>query len=198
MSLWRSISLAALLSVSGLSVAGSSQDPNQPQGEDRKERRRNWWGLDVGAYFPTDGEIQDRFGDTLLRVGLRPFDSRAGNWRFVTDVTVLSGDREGSRLLAIPVTFGFLKSFGDPEDDQRTFVMFGAGPAYYDYSIRRLVGTTIVSVKDRTFGVSAHVDAGIIFNNRFSVVARYDWMSETDGFDFSGFSLTLSYALFRI
>lgn len=194
---WRSTLLVCLLALPLALSAAPQQDQEKPK-EEPERRKRNWWGLDIGAYFPTDSEIQDRFGDAMLRIGLRPFDTRAGNWRFVTDITFLSGNRDGSRMLIVPLTFGFLKSFGDPDAEQRTFVMFGAGPAYYDYSIKRLVGLNIVKVKDRTFGASAHVDAGIVFNNRFSIVARYDWMSESKNFDFSGFSLTLSYALFRL
>ncbi len=194
----RFVSLLSLLVAPSLGLCDPAQDQEKPR--DPKENRRHWWGLDVGAFFPTDGDIRDRFGGSMLRIGLRPFDPKSGNWRFVTDVTILSGRRGDNRLLAVPLTFGFLKSFGNEDDETRTFVMIGAGPVYYDYAIERLTngGTTVTRIKERTFGTAAHVDAGIVFGNRFSITGRYDWMSRSRGFDFSGFSLTFSFALFRI
>lgn len=166
-----------------------------------QSRHKTWWGVDVGFYRPTSGEIRDAFGDSLFRFGLRPFENRiTKDWKFAVDVTILSARSGDDRLLAIPLTFGFTRSFGNPEDTAIPFVQVAAGPAYYDYAIGRDVeaeGTTTERVKDRKWGSNVNLEAGVMFNRRFSVSVRGDWYSKTDDFDFSGVSLTLSYAAFR-
>jgi hypothetical protein len=166
-------------------------------------KSKPWWGVDVGFYHPTSNEISDRFGDTLFRLGIRPFEDRiTKDWKFAVDFTVLTARKRGDRLLAIPLTFGFTRSFGNPEGSAIPFVQFGVGPAFYDYSITRDApvetnGTTTERVKDSRWGGNANIEVGVMFNRRFSVSVRGDWYTKTDDFDFSGVSLSLSYAAFK-
>jgi hypothetical protein len=164
-------------------------------------RPRTWWGIDAGVYIPTSSEIRDAFGDGLFKFGLRPFENRiTRDWKFTTDITILTARGNGNRLLAVPITFGFTRSFGDPDAPSVPFFQIAAGPAYFDYSIEREVqvqGPSVQRVKDRKWGSNVNAELGVLFNRRLAVSLRGDWYSETDDFDFSGVSLTLSYAAFR-
>jgi hypothetical protein len=176
-------------------ASGQGQDPPTQEGQDND--RRQWWALDVGAYFPVDGEIRDRFNDVLIRVGFRPYRvPKADKGRWVFDFGVVAAKSDESRMLVVPLTFGWLQTFGS-EEKGITFITAGVGPAYYDYSIERLVGMSIVDVKGRKIGASAHIDVGVTLQKRLTFTARYDWFSESDDFDFSGWSLNLSWAVFR-
>jgi hypothetical protein len=169
-------------------------------GQEKDESEKPWWGLDVGVYFPTDGEIQDRFGNAFLRFGIRPFETkRLGKWRVITDATVLAASKDGSRLLAIPVTIGVLSTFGKPDTYPLTFVTAGAGPAYYNYAIDRLSDDqlSVNRISFSGFGFNAHAELGVMLQERLSVTGRYDWFSASNDFDFSGFSLTVAFAVFR-
>lgn len=192
MKLWiTSLALAA-----GVSAAFASTD------EDRKK----WWGVDVGAYFPTQSEIRDAFGDTLMRFGVRPFERRISDkWKFIVDVHALSARKDGNKLFAMPVTFGLTRSFGNPESKAIPFVQVAAGPAYYDYTIYRDVEVSAEGgkkvererISKKRFGGNANFEVGMLFDHRFALVARADVYTKSDDFDFSGISLTLSYAAFR-
>ncbi len=167
-----------------------------------QSRNPTWWGVDLGVYRPNASEIRDAFGDTLFRFGLRPFENKiTRDWKFTVDVNILSARRGDDRLLAIPLTFGFTRSFGNPEDAAIPFVQVAAGPAYFDYSIERdapeTQGKSTVQVKDRRWGSNVNAEFGVMFNRRLCLSLRGDWYSKADDFDFSGVSLTLSYAAFR-
>lgn len=181
------VTLAAVL---GLPASSSAQ-----------AHGKTWWGVDIGFYRPNSGEIRDAFGDSLFRFGLRPFENRiTKDWKFAVDVNILSARSGDDRLLAIPLTVGFTRSFGNPEDAAIPFVQIAAGPTYYDYSIGREVevqGNGTEQVKGSKWGSNVNLEAGVMFNRRFSVSVRGDWYSKTDDFDFSGVSFTLSYAAFR-
>lgn len=173
-----------------------AQETKDPKKEEKKESR-NWWAIDVGAYFPTDGEIRDRFGNTLWRAGFRPYRTpQAERGKVIFDATIISARNDEDRMLVIPLTVGVLKTFGE-EERGLTFVSAGIGPAFYDYSIHRTVGLSLVDHQASTFGVGAHVDVGLTIQQRLTFTARYDWFSKSDDFDFSGFSINLSFAAFR-
>lgn len=168
--------------------------------------RKNWWGVDVGAYFPSSSEIRDIFGGALLRVGVRPFEQRVSDkWKFIVDVNALAARKHGSKLFVMPVTFGFTRSFGDPESKSIPFVQVAAGPAYYDYTILRNMeveaeggkGSSTERISKKRFGANANVELGMLFDQRLAVVLRGDFYTKADDLDFNGFSLTLSYAAFR-
>jgi hypothetical protein len=178
---WLSVGLVL---VAGLSSALGADDND----------RKKWWGLSVGVFLPSSGEIQDRFDDVFFRVGISPFEDRISDrWKFAVDFNALFANKNGNRLFVAPVTVGFARSFGSPEARSIPFVQFGVGPAYYDYSIARGSGR----VSTRRVGGNANVEAGILFDRRFALTGRADFYTKTDDFDFSGFSVTLAYAAFR-
>lgn len=186
--------------LAGVLVGGAVAQDSQSGSEGQSQRRGSWWAIDGGVFFPSSSEIRDRFGDTLVRVGVRPFEAKIReNWTFTTDVTVLSARGGFSRLFALPVTAGFTRAFARKEEDIVPVVTVATGPAYYDYSILRAdpVLPVLNRVSTRRLGWNAHVETAFIVNQRLAVALRYDWYSKTDDFDFSGFSVGLSYAVAR-
>ncbi|MFQ3586309.1 MAG: hypothetical protein SNJ74_07540 [Fimbriimonadaceae bacterium] len=186
--------------LAGVLAGGAvAQDaPNASQ--EAQPRRGSWWAIDGGAFIPSSGEIRDRFGDTLLRIGARPFEAKIrDNWTFTTDITVLSARGKGSKLFALPVTAGVTRAFARKEDDFVPIVTIATGPAYYDYSILRAdpVQPVLNRISTKRVGWNAHVETAFIVNQRLAIALRYDWYSKTDGFDFSGLSVGLSYAVAR-
>lgn len=176
-------SFAAVLALSSFAAAQNQKDPN--------------WGVSVGYYIPTSGEIRDQFGDALLRYGISPISNKySKNWAVTPDVSILSASKDGSRAFVLPLSLNLTKGF-DQGNGTKTFVSFGAGPAYFDYKLFRLVGSDVVEYKDKTVGWNANVEVGLLVNRRFSLEARYDWFQEQDGFDLSGWSISANYALFR-
>ena len=173
----------SLLAVSGAVLAA-----------EQNQDRRKWWGVSFGVFLPNSGEIQDRFDDVFFRVGISPFEDRISDrWKFAYDLNVMYANKNGNRLLVVPLTFGFTRSFGDPEARSVPFVQFGVGPAYFDYSIARGEDR----IKSSRIGGTANVEAGILFDKRFAITGRADFYTKTDDFDFSGISFTVAYAAFR-
>ena len=164
-----------------------------------QDREKPWWGLDLGVFRPSSGEISDKFGQNLFRIGFRPFTNRISEkWKLIYDFSIISASDSGERMLVIPLTVGFTRSFGDPEGDFIPFVQFGVGPAYYDYSLTRTTfGPVTERFKTRRVGGNANLEVGAMFSKRFALVARGDWFTKADDFDFSGISITLSWAILR-
>lgn len=189
-----------LLSCGLLSVLGAYAGATDTQ----DERAKRWWGVDVGVFHPTSSEIRDAFDENMFRIGFRPFTSHISDkWKFIVDVTVISANLHGNKLFALPITGGFTRSFADEEENTVPFVQVGVGPAYYDYSITRPGAEDVRptgTAGDRRFstkrvGGNANIELGVVLNKRFAIVGRYDYFTKTDDFDFSGASLTISYAV---
>lgn len=156
------------------------------------------WGVSYGAYFPKSGEIRDLFGDSMPRYGISPVSKRFDKqWDVNTDINILTASGDDAHLLLIPFTVGASMAFGGT--GLRTYVAANAGPAYYDYKLQRDVASTdvIQTFRKKKIGWNTNFEAGILINKRFSVVARYDLFSKSEGFDFSGFSINANYAFFK-
>lgn len=154
------------------------------------------WALEVGVYIPISREMRDAFEDGLIRLGLRPYRLREpSKWRPTTDITIVSASRKGNRMFLLPVALGFTRSFGDSEGRNLAFVSLGAGPAFYDYAITRPSNLTRYSTQK--VGASGFVEAGVQLQNRLTLSGRYQWFSESHGFDFSGVSASVAFVVAR-
>ncbi|MBX3118645.1 MAG: outer membrane beta-barrel protein [Fimbriimonadaceae bacterium] len=155
---------------------------------------RPWFALQAGAYFFTSSELRDRFGDPLPSIGIQPFTAKIGrDWQVIGDIKFLTASRDGSRLFVVPVSASVSKKFADPDARVIPIVRVGAGPAYYDYSIMRTSGR----VKDRTFGWNTNAGIDFVFDKRWALSFRYDQYSKTDGLDFSGMTVAITFGLVR-
>lgn len=167
-------------------------------GTEDDKPKKGWWGLQVGTYLPASEEIRDQFGDALLRTGVSPMNRKFGKkMDFNIDFNILNANEDGRRLLLIPVTGNLSMGFGQGET--KSFVSIGAGPAYYDYKLQRLVNnnTELRTYKESKIGWNTHIEAGVLTNERLSVVVRYDWYEKSDDFLFDGFSASVNYAIVR-
>jgi hypothetical protein len=54
-----------------------------------------------------------------------------------------------------------------------------------------------VSYRDSKIGWNANVEVGALLGRKLAITGRYDLYSKSDGFDFSGFSVSVNLALFR-
>ncbi len=163
---------------------------------DEKKKEKPLWGMNLGAYFPVDGDISDLFGSALPRFGFSPVDRKfEKKFDIVTDVNILFADSDDARLFIFPVTVGAVLGIGD--QTTKGFVAVNAGPALYDYVLFRSNGKGFDRFDARKIGWNVNLEVGILLNNRFSITGRYDWFNKSDDFDFSGYSFNLNYTFLR-
>ena len=156
----------------------------------------NYLGVEAGAYFPTDAKIRDIFGTSVFKVGFNYGNAgrQADKWRLTYNFNFLSADKDGSRFFLVPVTAAVGRIFGDEDSSTRTYVRAGVGFAYMDYGINV---SSVDRRTDRKILPTANVEAGVILSDRLRLGGSYNWFSKTDGLDFSGFQVTLSYSVLR-
>lgn len=188
----------ALLALS-LAIGASAQtiDPT------KLKPKKQFWGIELGAYLPTDGAVRDELGDALWRIGVSPVSSRfSKKVTFGPDINLLwATNSNDSRLFLLPVTLVATIGLGMNETTE-TYLAVGAGPAYFDYSLVRVTeapkdGLVATRYKDKGITGNVNAEVGLLFNKRLSVKGRYDYYPELDGFDFSGFSLSVNYAFLK-
>lgn len=152
-------------------------------------------GLRLGAYFPSDQDVADRFGDVIPIVGIaRAVPPSPGSFALFPNLEI-SGARSGSdRFLIIPLTLA--AEYQLPVTGVVVpFVRAEGGIAYYDYRMR--IDTATVA-RGREFGPAAALEAGVIATRHLRASARYRIFQAYDGFDFSGLELNAVIGSLRI
>jgi hypothetical protein len=181
------------------SVVAQGQDDKKDQDPDKGKDKgaRNYFGVKGGLYMPTDSEIKDVFGSSIFVFGLSfdDFTRQADKWRLTLDFDFITGQKDGNKFFAAPVTASVGRVFGSRDDQVRPYVRFGVGGAYFDYSITR--PSTLERISEKKFGFGADAELGVFFGERVRVSAKYVWFSKVDNFDFSGLQLTATLNLFR-
>jgi hypothetical protein len=170
---------SAILVLGALSTAASAQIPNV--------------GATVGLYFPTSSEMRDAFGNSILRFGFGDAArSKTGNIKFGTAFDIITANKNGNRLLLVPVTFEAEQQLTlNPAATTRPYVKAFAGIAYMDYGIT-MGGTRY---DDKLIRTTIGAELGIVFAERFRLSARYNAFPKASGFDFSGMSVNLTFNL---
>ena len=150
-------------------------------------------GVDFGVFFPTDSTVKSVFGSNWYRVGITPISlQKDERWRFTFDVAVLSQTRFGEKARLTPVTFGFTRSFGKGKTQgARPYVALRAGPYWGS------VKSVLLGIDKNQVGLDINGAVGLTFNNAFYIEARYDYMSDFSGINFSGFFLSAGVKLFE-
>jgi len=191
------IALVALVATVGAASAVA-------QGEDKKDNRP-YFGLKLGVFMPTDGEMRDMFGSTVFAFGISmdDFSRQPDKWRLTADFDFIVGRHDPddddlfpeNKMFLLPVTASIGRVFGGDSSRARPYVRFGAGVAYMDYSVTRPSTGERFSTKR---GVpTANAEVGMLISDRVRISARYDWFAKADDFDFSGLKLTASVNLIR-
>jgi hypothetical protein len=161
------------------------------------QRNSPLFGAEVGVYYFQDSQLSDIFGATpSIGVGsVSPDRGRRQAWRSYSDIGLIRADKDGSRLLMVPVTFGLVYSFANTERDAaQPYFRFGGGFAYTDYAINTNAGR----MSGSKFLPTGMAELGVVFINRIRLAARYNWFQETDDLSFRGLELSLSYVFVRI
>ncbi|MCC7230956.1 MAG: outer membrane beta-barrel protein [Fimbriimonadaceae bacterium] len=189
MTIRRTLELSFCILAIGVSAMASAREGDTGKGTNI--------GIRSGVYFPTNSEIRDIFGSDIIVVGLSfdDFSKQADNWKIKADFDFITGKDGSNKFFAMPVTASIGQVYGKPGDSSRPFVRFGAGTAYFDYSITRPSNSTRYSSK--RFGFSADAEVGVIVGNKLRLSAKYVWLSKVDDFDFSGLQLTVTYNILK-
>jgi hypothetical protein len=160
--------------------------------------KSDWYslGLTGGIVLPSSSELRDVFGSSWIGFGLSPTGKDMANrWSLSTDIELTYADKNGNRLLLIPVSAGVGRQFDSKDSDWTPYVAARVGAAYMDYAITR--PSNLVRYKEETIGFDANAEIGMIYkkNLRFSV--RYDVYSESNDFNFDGLTLGVSWTFTR-
>jgi hypothetical protein len=154
------------------------------------------YGISVGGYFPTDGEIRDLVGKSFLQLGFSPnVGVSKEKFSLRPELVYIGGSGHGNRfsIFAIPITAVMPLSL----TDQKTtpYIAAGAGLTYFDYDITRPGPTNF-----RRSGVGAitHFEAGMVFGDRVKLSARYNILSGSQGFNFNGIQVGISWQFFSL
>jgi len=158
-------------------------------------------GLEIGAYFPTSRVVRDAFGDPILDFGIggagtvRPIPGRV---RFSPNLVTARKDGNVLFLVGLNAVVDYPLGGNDPYSDSddafRPYIRAFGGPAYMDYALD--VSATERKAR-KTIGLNAGIELGAQISERWNVHARYNYFSEQDGLDFSGFSAGVSYLVYR-
>ncbi len=185
--------LAALGVASALMAATVSAQSN----DQKPEKARNNLGIKAGLYVPTGSLVRDVFGSSIFVFGISfdDFSRQADKWRLTVDFDFITGQKDGNKFFAAPVTASVGRVFGSPEDHFRPYVRFGAGVAYFDYSINHPDTSERFSTKRG--GFSADAEVGFFVGDKFRLAAKYVWFSKVDDFDFGGLQITATYNILK-
>lgn len=160
--------------------ATTEEDNAQKKGK----KPRTSYGVMLGVYNPVNSQVQDLFGDSWFRYGLRPITAEGPQgWRSTFDVSFYSMSKNFNDVQIIPVTLGMIRRFGD-EAKARGYVAVNVGPYYCDVTVPGM------GIDKKGVGMNANVTAGVIIKKSLSLEARYEVMNDFEGLDFS--ALTFS------
>lgn len=150
-------------------------------------------GVSFGAFFPQSREIRDSLGATWISYGVSPVRrENPSGWRFDIGFDYIGRSKNGNRVSILGIGLGVRKVFGT-NNEFKPYVAAHIGPSYLDYAIFRGANR----VADRKFGLMGNFEVGVIISDKLKIRARYVPVSKSDGFDFSGFSIGVSYQVFR-
>lgn len=150
------------------------------------------YGLAIGLYNPTSSEVRGLFGDNRIRFGLRPFPLEIPKrWRINFDLSYYSMDNGTDDVRLIPITVGVLKGVGERKQ-AKTYMAINAGPYY-----GKLNAPSIMT-HERAWRLGANATIGVLFRDKLSIEARYEWLEELGGLDFSAFTISVAYKIFTL
>lgn len=182
-----SLRLVGLAALVGSSVFANAQNNGW---------KFDYIGVEAGVYFPASSLLRDRFGSSIVRIGLTPtMIRRTADWRPSFELGYMGARGHGDHFAVFPVTVGVQKSFGDPDQKTVPFVRAGIGGAYFDYDIDRGNGTTASGHK---IGMAGSLEAGFISGDRFRASIRAYTFSKQSGIDFGGILLSASVGVFKL
>ncbi len=154
-------------------------------------------GPAVGVFFPSSGALRDAIGPSWISFGLGHVDTQKyDRTKVAPNFNVISGDGNGNRVFIVSYTLGVTQPLSQVGLSRSSFVPYVAyrgGLSYTDYAVT--MGGSRVGGKALGYDINAEI--GILFNKNLTLSARYDLVSEHDGLNFNGLSLSLQYGIAR-
>ncbi len=152
-------------------------------------------GPELGVFVPTSSKARDRFGDAWFTfgLGLGPVERLTKPDLFEFDFGLSYRRSDDNHVLLVPVGVKYihaLSATNGAQDKAQAMPYVGAATDLYLADVRSQPDNVRSGL---TTGVGASVLAGVAFSGSAHVEARYQFVSNIRGFDFSGFSLTLGY-----
>ncbi len=162
---------------------------DDPVASSDEPRRKFSFGPEFGAYFPNSGKARDAFGDVWYNYGfgfgtIQTADQK-GQLRF--DLNILSARRGGSYAYLAPVGVSYRQALGK----SRSAVPYVGVSADLVPTLIRAGNYGVDSKLRLSVGASAFV--GYTFSERAYIQARYYGISESAGFQLSGFGLSTGF-----
>ena len=168
-----------------------AETPEQPA-EKETVKAKLHFGPAIGVFIPTSNAVQDTFGSSWTRFGLRPFLTEVPDrWRFMFDLSYYAMDDGTDQAKLVPITAGFMKGISQRKD-MLTYMAVNMGPFYGD------IDAPSVGVSKKGWGVNTNATFGVVFDQRWQLEARYEYMTKFAGFDFSAFSISIGLRMFDI
>lgn len=168
--------------------------PSAPEPAPRPKQRFRI-GPELGVFLPTSSKVRDRFGDAWFTfgLGLGPVERLVKPDLFEFDFGLSYRRNDDNHVLLIPVGVKYIHALSATNGElgqAQTTPYVGAAADLYLADVRSQPDNVKSGL---TTGVGASVLAGVAFSGSAHVEARYQFVSNIRGFDFSGFSLTLGY-----
>ena len=183
--LLKCVCLAGLVGVSMLASAQNSM-----------RFKFDYIGVEGGAFFPSSSLLRDRFGSTIVRVGLTPvMIKRQKDWVPSFEIGFMGASGNGDHFGVFPLTVGVQKTFGDPTQTTVPFIRAGAGVAYFDYHLTK---NDLSEVSGHKFGAATALEAGILSGKNFRASVRYYLFSKESGVQFNGFLISATVGVFKL
>lgn len=160
------------------------------------------YGADVELYFPASARVRALFGDTWTGFGpgLGPVFGRKG-LSLRPDLQILNSQRRRDAAGLNQAVLGILRA-QVRYDFEAPAVITPQGPRFRTFApfVGGSLDVMYADVTSRTAGVSvkrlgggATVFAGTSIGLNAFIVARYQFLTEVSGLDFSGASLSLGF-----
>jgi len=171
-----------------------SGQPNETAFSDEEQGRKPPLviGLGVGSYTPLNSDVEDVFGGTKVRFGLRPILTELPkHMRLMYDVSYYSLEKNDDSAVLVPLTVGILQGFGQSTKTQ-TYAAVNVGAFYGD------VFSPTMMVSRSGWGLTGNITIGLVYDKKLALEARYELMEKFAGFSFDSFSLMAAYKLFQV
>ncbi|MBS1709727.1 MAG: outer membrane beta-barrel protein [Armatimonadetes bacterium] len=152
-------------------------------------------GPEVGLFYPSSGTLRDAIGSSWFSFGLGRLNlNDYGRTKVTPNFNIITGDSGGSKVAIVSYTLGVvqsLKGTGLSKSSMTPYFAYRGGLSYTDYAVNANGGR----ISGKRLGYDVNAEIGVLFNNNLSLAARYDLVSEHDGLNFNGLSLSLKYGI---
>jgi hypothetical protein len=169
----------------------SAPAPEQPEEQNKPQRRRLRFGVNVGTFFPSSGKTRNRFGSSWLNFGIGVGSVRraTSRGRFAVDFSLFSrqGD-DDNRAFFAPIGVEYRRALLSRSTETDKLIPYAGASANVVFADIRSDQDNVHSGFRTTVGGSIFV--GTTVGESGFIQAKYLGIGKIKGFDLSGMSLT--------